>query len=529
MRDIRPTDKTFIMVGWTVRTEAKSNRNYYKNVLTGKRQWKQPTKPTALLPVGWRAYIDPKTGSTRYENLVTTTSTSTLPTEPAASLPEDWVAEHDKQGRVFYRDRHTDQTQWDLPTGDARIPKGWIEEYDEDGKVFYVNDYTGVAQWTLPEVPAKRPALEDLKKGWTIEQGDGREFYYNSTTGESAFYAPLCASVSPSPGEGAPCGHLRGLKWIGNSCWLDSILLCIFAEPSALSRMILDAPLGLEKYSGPKDDPHWECGSTAKSNQQRKLAIQAELRKIAASIRCEGEVVEFCTDLRRLFAKCNNPERFYDTNLKDAGEFLGFLLNIFNANEATKKTEIYVTNEMDMTLEEMQSIGFEDLHMTRSSFDRNASIVTQLPAQELSDLPDGVLLSSLLSTIDEQWLTGSDALRYEGESYNRVFSFNTVIETPYLIFTVQRKLSNHRVLSTRIDLEEVIMLGNGNAFSLTAVVMHSGAHYTAVVRCEGEWLYYDDLGGDKYTISYVGDFQSLEHIDPSPSVNGTVFFYAPIE
>ena len=126
-------------------------------------------------------------------------------------------------------------------------------------------------------------------------------------------------------------------------------------------------------------------------------------------------------------------------------------------------------------------------------------------------------------------MSDDDALRYEGGRYKRVFTLNTVVETPYLVFTVQRKLSNRRVLSTRIDLEEVIMLGNGNAFSLAAVVMHSGAHYTAVVRCEGEWLYYDDLGGDEYTISYVGDFQSLEHIHPSPSVNGTVFFYAPIE
>jgi len=27
----------------------------------------------------------------------------------------------------------------------------------------------------------------------------------------------------------------------------------------------------------------------------------------------------------------------------------------------------------------------------------------------------------------------------------------------------------------------------------------------------------------------VGDFSSLEHLDPNPSVNGTVFFYTPIE
>jgi ubiquitin C-terminal hydrolase len=528
MSDIEPSND-FIMVGWSARTKEATNKGYYKNIVTGERQWQKPTKPSAKLPVGWKAYIDPKTGWTRYENVVTGKNTSEVPTKPAATLPEGWEAEHDDQGRVRYSNVHTGLSQWDLPTEDARIPEGWIEEYDEDGKVFYVNDYTGVAQWTLPEAPAKRPVLEDLKKGWTIEQGVGREFYYNPATGESEFYAPLRTPVSPSPSEGAPCGHLRGLKWIGNSCWLDSILLCIFAEPSALSRMILNAPIGLEKYSGTKEDPHWDCGSTAKSNQQRKLAIQVELRKIAASIRGEGEVVEFCTDLRRLFAKCRNPDRFHDTDLKDAGEFLGFLLGIFNANKATKKIEIYVTNERDMTLKEMQSIGFEDLHMTRSSFDRDASIVTQLPAQELSQLPDGVLLSSLLSTVDEQWVSDDDALRYEGGRYNRVFTLNTVVETPYLVFTVQRKLSNRRVLSTRIDLEEVIMLGNGNAFSLAAVVMHSGAHYTAVVRCEGEWLYYDDLGGDKYTISYVGDFQSLEHIHPSPSVNGTVFFYAPIE
>ena len=528
MSDINPTDKTFIMVGWTARTETKSGRGYYKNVLTDKRQWKQPTEPAAYLPVGWKAYIDPETGGTRYENLVTSKNTSTLPTEPATTLPEDWVAEHDNQGRVFYMNRRTDKTQWALPTeATIPVPKGWVEEHDEYGKVFYVNDYTGATQWTLPDAPPERPVVGDLEEGWIIEQGDDREFYYNPTTGESRFYAPL-QNLPALPGE-IPCSHLRGLKWIGNSCWLDSVLLCIFAEPSALSRLILDAPIPLEKYSGTMTDPRWDCGSTAKSNQKRKIAIQTELRKIAASIRGEGEVVEYCTVLRGMFARCKNPEKFHDTNLKDAGDFLGFLLNIFNANEATKKIEVYITNEMDMTFGEMQSVGLEDFHMTRSDLDRNASIVTQLPAQELLYRPDGMLLSSLLSTTDDQRISGGDLLKYQGKEYGRIFTLNTLVETPYLVFTVQRKLNNRRVLLTPIELEEVVTLESGAAFSLAAVVMHSGLHYTAVVRCEGEWLYYDDMGGDEYAISYVGDFSSLEHLDPNPSVNGTVFFYTPIE
>tara|TARA_R110002050_G_scaffold201401_1_gene336570 strand:- start:93 stop:1040 length:948 start_codon:yes stop_codon:yes gene_type:complete len=93
---------------------------------------------------------------------------------------------------------------WAAKSWAAKLLVGWIEEYDEDDEVFYVNDYTGVTQRDLPKARAKRPVLEDLEEGWTIEQGDGREFYYNHATGESEYYAPLRTPVRRW------CGHLRG-------------------------------------------------------------------------------------------------------------------------------------------------------------------------------------------------------------------------------------------------------------------------------------------------------------------------------
>ena len=538
MTDTNQSDESHLMVGWSSRVDAKSGRTYYKNLVTEERQWKPPTKPAAQLPVGWTAYIDDKTQHTRYRNMTTGKDTSKVPDTDATVLPSGWEAMHDDRGRVYYRNLSSRETQWDLPEEQpASLPPGWTLRRSGGGKEFYLNEYTGETQWEEPKGPVRKPDPGELLEGWEVRSGKRREFYYNPISGETSFYAPLRPGVSllmpipPGPPESIPCSHIRGLNWTGNSCWLDSVIMCMLAEPSELSRLILDAPLPLEKHKGSEAKPVWDCGTTAASNQRRKRAIQEELRKMARSIRGEGDSVDYCSNLRSLLKKCKSSDNFHDRGLKDAGEFLGYLLSLFNANVAEKRTEIYVTNEMDMSFDDMRITGLDDFHRTSSRTDRNASIITQLPAQELMEMGDGVQLSSLLSSITDS-VTADSGLRYEGKMYRRYFTLDTLVQAPYIVFTVERKMGDGTVNGTSIDLEEVVALQSGEAFSLAAVVMFSGLHYTAVFRCGGEWFHYDDTGGQNgYSITRIGGFSALQSggLDPSPSTNGTVFFYAPIE
>jgi hypothetical protein len=101
------------------------------------------------------------------------------PPSSAAQLPAGWVSHQMADGRIFYSNSSTNQSQWDFPSasgvaacppqpsatlshaiaqqaGPAQpVPPGWIMNIDpHSNKAFYINTATLQSQWEFPNVPA---------------------------------------------------------------------------------------------------------------------------------------------------------------------------------------------------------------------------------------------------------------------------------------------------------------------------------------------------------------------------------------
>jgi ubiquitin C-terminal hydrolase len=58
---------------------------------------------------------------------------------------------------------------------------------------------------------------------------------------------------------------------------------------------------------------------------------------------------------------------------------------------------------------------------------------------------------------------------------------------------------------------------------LTGITIHTGhEHYVAVIKCENNWYFYDDLKND---VKYIGKYEDMLKIDINPMTHGTLYFY----
>jgi ubiquitin C-terminal hydrolase len=139
---------------------------------------------------------------------------------------------------------------------------------------------------------------KDLDDRFVLKYSNTYQRYYsvNTKTGESNWY--IVQSIIP-----------RGLKWIGNSCYLDSTLFALFAGHRKLGDFIDDL-----LYMN-LDEP-------------RKSA-QRELKNIYKSITRTGKEVEYCSELRKALSKCNSKGEQYDKEgMAYSGKFIRYILTM---------------------------------------------------------------------------------------------------------------------------------------------------------------------------------------------------------
>eukprot|EP01084_Bolivina_argentea_P001251 2303_1 len=77
-------------------------------------------------------------------------------------LPSGWVKKFHVDGRIYYQNNITKQTQWNKPTVE-QLPYGWIMRVHHDGREYYKNTITKTTQWNKPTIPN----AEQLPYGWS--------------------------------------------------------------------------------------------------------------------------------------------------------------------------------------------------------------------------------------------------------------------------------------------------------------------------------------------------------------------------
>jgi ubiquitin C-terminal hydrolase len=324
--------------------------------------------------------------------------------------------------------------------------------------------------------------------------------------------------VVPPP-NGDNCS-LKGLSYVGDSCYLDSSLMALFAAPNMfVHTQILAVDL--------KERTDYPPGKTSATDLAGRKCMQKELIRIANSVRGHGKNVKNCTNLRAALKGCPHIEEYHLKGQRDSGEFLVYILSQFPTNIAVSTTTMY-------------GVDGDEIVKTSEVTHRDSSIVVNIDHNYLEQEWEGppIDIGSFLSrTMDSGPL--EDPLRF-GEYPNAVYYFRTMsivnlVSSPFLVFQIQRKTvvqtghGKHKrnrevVLDTPVFPTQSIITGNGDSMSLSAIVVWESQHYTSYIRCGYIWYSYNDIGGGVF--KDVGTYKDMLKESPCPITQSTLVYYA---
>jgi ubiquitin C-terminal hydrolase len=291
-------------------------------------------------------------------------------------------------------------------------------------------------------------------------------------------------------------------KNIGNSCYMDSILLPLLL-PTILNynNFIYNQILN--------SDTNNDCSKN----------IQILLNKMVSGIK-SGQILKVqkksekkitCINFREILEKVckqyiDEQTIFYGSDMQDSGEFLDFMLRRFNTDLAVRKRNTKYIN----TKTKKQEIA-PDI------YNSNSSISVSIPYGTIFNIKNSVNIKDFLEEKTEAVISNP--------SYDKAEITEKLIDTPFIIFNVSRKIPSIKTaafLKTPIIPTKFLTLDSGKKFYLYAITVYQALHYTCYLLCGNNWYYYNDLGP---SFKKIGSFEDLLISKPSPITQGTQYFY----
>jgi hypothetical protein len=278
------------------------------------------------------------------------------------------------------------------------------------------------------------------------------------------------------------CNTLRGLSNSGNSCYADSVLIALFAQPSEyIKKKIINA--------------------TVTNRLQNDIDIINEMKHIYNYIHNVGDYKD-TIQLRKYyknnktFKKCN----FNKTGQQSASEYLAELFGFY---------------------------GMDD-DVSRSSGSNSTT------------------LSCIFVSGDENSLNRYNKNKNKNKNKNILYFFDipnnnftnyTITTLPYFILSFEklRIKSNTDTLSfvkTPVNLEETVIVNNIN-YHMHAIVIHSGftsgtitrGHYKTWYKCGNKWYLYNDSNGGNMRENEQTYVDMIKLTNDNPTTNGVLYFY----
>ena len=315
----------------------------------------------------------------------------------------------------------------------------------------------------------------------------------------------------------------RPLEWTGNSCYLDSTLFAFFAGSESFINDLLEMDLDEINY----EMITTRCSENNDEDFQYKKSVLTELKKIGNSIRRTGEKVTNCKNLRETLANCPDQEKYHEDVTGDAGAFLEYILGLLPVQKASKIIKVYGVHlsKTDLHYEDLDT---DDFSLIDVEYDKNASIVHVIDNDIVKNINGDLISDFLIEIIDSN---------YKNSSFKRVITIENIIDTPYLIFSVERlggTYSNPILSWNTIYPDDVISFNSDSKFfTLSAVVMHTGKnHYVAIAKYGEWWYYYDDML--KYSLIKYKSFNDIVEESyrnnkiTNPLTHGTQYYYKPL-
>ncbi|KAI2503862.1 TH1 protein [Fragilaria crotonensis] len=120
------------------------------------------------------------------ENGSAAAATATTTTLPVVS-DSKWSKHLDDEGREYYYNELTQETQWDKPDDFVEISK-WSRHYDDEGREYYYNETSGETSWDMP------PGFEEEDK---VEDHGLNKSMLSITTNDAAIARAKMVDVEP--------------------------------------------------------------------------------------------------------------------------------------------------------------------------------------------------------------------------------------------------------------------------------------------------------------------------------------------
>jgi hypothetical protein len=332
----------------------------------------------------------------------------------------------------------------------------------------------------------------------------------------------------------------RPLKWIANSCYLDTALFCLFAGPKDFINDMLYTDLDKRKKEIEKNGTLRFCGNPLNTDITNRKEVQKQLRYIAESITGKSDkIVEYCTDFRKSLIHCRGipckefkgEEEYHTGSEADSGEFLRYLFKVLPVKRATKKIITYGSNDNKPL--------FNTKSTEISSIEGTASVVHIVSIFELLDLPEsGVNISDLIIEKNDSGIIEDEEYwksEFNGKKYKRCIKITSIVDSPIIIVNIRRLITEElggrkELCHTPVYPDEYITTSNGQKFVFYAVIVHNGrCHYTCIAKYGKIWYYYDDVPyGKGVPLRKFNSFQDAIGKIINPFTNGTQYFYKPI-
>lgn len=316
------------------------------------------------------------------------------------------------------------------------------------------------------------------------------------------------------------CDKLQYMINVGSSCYLDSVLFSLFIFPCEFVQSNI-------LYTDLKQRRLLTCGNSPEQDLQARKNVQKSLQKIEDSIH-GGNYVRKCDNLRSVLKKCPSSENYHTAGDRDAGEFLQYILDMFNTNVATKSVTTYGTNNITDDI-----VPENELEKTSVIIDVYASVIQFVTSFDLVKYSKKEIIdirTFLKQAIDSGELEADSQFRDSRNPNNPIYfkrriAVSKLDDTPFIVFRIQRLHPvDNKVIQTPILPSGYVTLENKKMFSLSAIVVWKSSHFICYFKCYDDWFKYDDLSG----IKKIGSYDEMIYSSPSPVKNGTLYFYIPM-
>lgn len=268
------------------------------------------------------------------------------------------------------------------------------------------------------------------------------------------------------------------LKYINNSCYLDSVLMCILYNPSKVL---------------------YDCIFQKNLDNKIDRYLRDELYNLSKYISQSGKTVNI-ERLRLILSKIKNGYTFHTSKMQDASEFLYFLFDIFDFRTVNMETIIYFSNKIDSP----PTKGVKTTHASKK-----ISPIVKIDVFKLLEKRE-------ICLDDYTFIRSDDILdkpyTIKGKNYTKKILIDRILSSEYLVFYVDRLYKNRY-----IDKEVNFSL-NIQKLQLKGIVLYRNYHYTAVLNIDNHWYYYDDTKSRLKKIDNILDNDYIQR-------NSILFFY----